>query len=127
MYKGQVYVKPPREGLTGVPDGSLIELLKGVFGLTEAPRLWWKKFERTLQQAGCRAVTCAKGVFVVHDTDGNLCGGVCVYVDDGLWAGVGPEFEAMRKRVRQQFNLKTEHEGTVTSLGRRVPQQLTSR
>ena len=35
------YCRAPKEGLKGVPDGAFIELVKGVFGLKESPRLWW--------------------------------------------------------------------------------------
>ena len=40
-HERQLYFRPPKEGLPGVPDGSLIQVKKGLFGLREAPRLWW--------------------------------------------------------------------------------------
>ena len=50
----KLYVRPPREGIRGVPQDSLIEIMKGVFGLRESPRLWW------LQLRECVCV-CAVG------------------------------------------------------------------
>ena len=34
-----LYFRPPKEGLPGVEEGSLIKIIKGVYGLKEAPRL----------------------------------------------------------------------------------------
>ena len=48
----KLYVRPPREGIRGVPAGSLIELVKGVFGLKESPRLWWLQFRDAVLEAG---------------------------------------------------------------------------
>lgn len=35
-----IYVRPPSDGLPGVPPGALLKLVKGAYGLREAPRLW---------------------------------------------------------------------------------------
>ena len=78
-----------------MPEGSLIKLKKACFGLVEAPRLWWKKLERVLLEAGCAAVPGANGVFAVYE-NGKLSGVVAVYVDDGLWARAGPVYDKMR-------------------------------
>ena len=36
----EVCFRPPREGLPGMPEGSLIKAIKGLFGLRVAPRLY---------------------------------------------------------------------------------------
>lgn len=38
----------PSKDLEGVEEGSLIEIVKGVFGLSTSPRLWWDKLAKTL-------------------------------------------------------------------------------
>lgn len=46
--KRGLYFEPPRRGLHGVPEGSLIEIVKGVFGFVTSPRLWWEKLAEEL-------------------------------------------------------------------------------
>ena len=47
-----IYVEPPKDGLPGVPKGSLLKLVKGVYGLKEAPRLWDLKARDLITQCG---------------------------------------------------------------------------
>ena len=99
----------------------MIKLLKGCFGLVEAPRLWWKKLERVLVEAGCVPVPSAKGVFGIYE-NGKITGVVAVYVDDGLWAGAGAEYDRVRAKIRAALNIKTECSGCFKFLGRVVTQ-----
>ena len=116
-----LYALPPRCGLPDVPDGSLILLKKGVFGLPEAPRLWWEKFSRVLQEAGFIPVPSVKGFYVLRDKDG-LHGILVVHVDDGLWGGRGAVFEKAKDYVRKHLNVKKEHQKEFTFLGKRIRQ-----
>ena len=45
-----LYFEPPTLGLTGVEPGSIIEIVKGVFGLSTSPRLWWDRLAGTLSE-----------------------------------------------------------------------------
>ena len=63
----EVYFRPPREGLPGVPEGSLIKAIKGVFGLRVAPRLWYKKAKAVLEDAGWTQLASLPGVFVLRN------------------------------------------------------------
>ena len=118
----RLFVWPPREGLPGVPEGSLIELLKGVFGLRESPRLWWERFSEVLIQAGFTPLKTMKGVFVIRGESGHIEAALCVHVDDGLWGGTGERFEAAKRIVRQKLNVTKEKNGTFEFLGRRINQ-----
>ncbi len=48
----EIYCQLPREGLPGVAPGSLIKLVKGAYGLREAPRLWYLRIRKMILQAG---------------------------------------------------------------------------
>ena len=117
----RLYVRPPREGLPGVSCGCLIELLKGVFGLREAPRLWWENFSKILREAGFEALKSMKGVFVIRE-NGSIRAVLCVHVDDGLWAGFGEKFEKAKAYVRSKLNVKKEHKQQFEFLGRTIKQ-----
>jgi hypothetical protein len=53
----EVYVRSPAEGLPAaeghpaVPGGRLLEVLKGAYGLAEAPRLWYLRARELMAQA----------------------------------------------------------------------------
>ena len=47
-FKRGLYFEVPKRGLPGVPAGSLVEIVKGVFGLSNSSRLWWDKLAKEL-------------------------------------------------------------------------------
>ena len=57
-----------------MPADALIRLGKGVFGLREAPRLWYEKLRRTVRNGGWRSMRSAPGIFYLQDEHGKLCG-----------------------------------------------------
>ena len=120
----EVYFRPPREGLPGVPEGSLIKAIKGVFGLRVAPRLWYKKAKAVLEDAGWTQLASLPGVFVLRI--GNILKGILVlHVDDALHAGKGDEYEKTMDQILKTFEIKDDKrkEGNFSFLGRQVAQQ----
>ena len=120
----EVYFRPPREGLPGVPEGSLIKAIKGVFGLRVAPRLWYKKAKAVLEDAGWTQLASLPGVFVLRI--GKVLKGILVlHVDDALHAGEGEEYEKAMDKILKTFDIKEDKrkEGHFSFLGRQVAQQ----
>jgi len=105
-----------------VPNDAIVELVKGVFGLKESPRLWWLKLRDAGLDAGFVEVRSAPGTFRVLDKAEKLVGMLVVHVDDGVWAGSGPAFVAVQKRLRGLINIKVEKKGQFDVLGRHVTQ-----
>ena len=87
--------RPPKEGLHGVPPGSLIKIIKGIYGLKEAPRLWYLRARETLLKAGWEELKTASAVFVCRNKSGECAGMMVLHVDDACYAGHGPEYEAI--------------------------------
>ena len=44
-----LFFEPPSRGLPEIEKGTLIEIVRGVFGLPDSPRGWWKELRVTLQ------------------------------------------------------------------------------
>ena len=63
----ELYARPPKEGLHGVPWGSLIKLVKGAYGLREAPRLSYLRIKELIEQAGFEELRTANACFVLRD------------------------------------------------------------
>ena len=63
-----LYCWPPKNGpgLPGVQPGSLLLILKGVFGLTFAPRTWWEKISKVPVQIGFKKLRMRLGLFTLH-------------------------------------------------------------
>eukprot|EP00971_Amphidinium_carterae_P178240 3535643-Amphidinium_carterae.1 len=118
--KRRIIVRPPKEGIPGVPEGSLIELLKGCFGLPESPRLWWIRFSSILVSTGWIPLKEIPATFVLRTPTGELCGMLCLHVDDGIWAGTGSVFASSREQLKSHLVLKEQYGPDFTLLGRRI-------
>ena len=44
-----LYFKQPKRGIPSLQQGQIIEVLKGVFGLSTSPKLWWMKLSSDLK------------------------------------------------------------------------------
>ena len=44
----QLYFEQPKRGIPSLEKGQLVEILKGVFGLSTSPKLWWLKLSEEL-------------------------------------------------------------------------------
>ena len=88
----ELYVWPPTD-VKNVDPKRLWKLKKGVFGLTEAPRLWWLRIRGDLLSCGWTEVHAAAAPFILKDKSGNLCGVLVLHVDDGLLCGKGKYYE----------------------------------
>ena len=115
-----LFVRPPREGIKGLPHGCLIEMIKGVFGLKESPRLWWLQLRDAVLEAGFEELRYVPGCFVIRERDGSVCGLLCVHVDDGVWGGKGETYQKAQEKLRKLINIKVEKTGEFEILGRRV-------
>ena len=62
-------------------------ILKGVFGLKDAPRKWWEKISKVLVQIRFRKQRMCLEMFTLHSPAGVLSGVICLHVDDMLGAG----------------------------------------
>lgn len=89
----RVFVRAPRDGLPAVDGfppvvpGRLLEHLKGAYGLTEAPRLWYLRARELLLSLGWEELKCARAIFVLRNVAKRLVGLLSLHVDDGLCFG----------------------------------------
>ena len=112
----QIYVQAPKDGLPSLPHmklpavtpQALMQVIKGAYGLAEAPRLWYLEAVRKMK---CRFIelACCRGTFVLLDSMTTpviaIC---CLHVDDGLLAMMEnhPECQAAYAKINEEFNSK---------------------
>ena len=67
-----VYTRGPPDGLPSVNGRpavkpyQLMQVLKGAYGLTEAPRLWYLRARELLVEIGFVELCCARAVFILQ-------------------------------------------------------------
>ena len=64
----------------------MIEIVKGVFGLPDSPRGWWKELRDTLQGNSWTPLKLGPAFLCLRDCSGHLNGTIIVHVDDMLLA-----------------------------------------
>ena len=99
-----VYVIPPREGLAGVEPGSLLKLKRSAYGLADAPRSWWRKFDRTLKEAGWKESRLCRALYYLWNRAGELCGIAGAHVDDFIVTGFGRDYEKSIAQLKKALN-----------------------
>jgi hypothetical protein len=113
----QVYVRAPTEGLPAaegeksVRPRGLLEILKGAYGLAEAPRLWYLRARELLAKCGFEELRVCRSVFCLRNASKELCGIVTLHVDDGLIFGdmSNKTYRDARTKINQHFNIKEWH------------------
>ena len=121
-----LYLRPPREGLDGVKQGELLEMQKGVYGLCNAPRLWWRRLRQVLNQIGFEEMRMLPCVFVYWARDAvgsrkQLMGLLAVHVDDMVVAG-SSEFEKILTALKGELSFGKWYVREFDFLGRHLRQ-----
>lgn len=126
-----LYFSQPTRGLPGVEPDALIEVIKGVFGLSTSPRLWWEKLSRDLKEVDIQVngetlklVQHELDVcyFLLRDTQGNLQGALITHVDDLLIAAPPHVLEAMKVSLSGIFPIAEWDVGEFEYVGTNIKQ-----
>ena len=127
----QVFVRAPQEGLpetaTSKAVGSyeLMRIVKGAYGLSEAPRLWYLRAVELLEKANMIEIPFCRATFLAKDEKGEVFALCALHVDDGFFVGnpKSKSFWKLKEKIDQVFNIKAwepvDEEG-VDYLGMRV-------
>ena len=97
-----VFLIPPKEANA---LGKLWKLLKGLYGLKEACRLWYSKVKQSLLKNGCEEVVTEPGLFLKKDLSGKTIGAVGVHVDDFLHAGDSQFQKEVIDKIHAEFKV----------------------
>ena len=126
-----LYFSQPVRGLPGVEPDALIEVIKGVFGLSTSPRLWWEKLSCDLKKLDIRVngetlklVQHELDVcyFLLRDAHGTLQGALITHVDDLLIAAPPHVLEAMKVSLSGIFPIAEWDVGEFEYVGTNIKQ-----
>ena len=122
--RGRIFVEMPPGGVPGYDDGEdcLIEAVKTVYGLADAPKAWWRSFSTALIRLGLRPSKFDPCVFWYFNGD-EIEGVIALHVDDMILGGG----EVFRKHVIEQlkglYPFKHWKEGSGEFLGKVLKQE----
>jgi hypothetical protein len=109
-----VYLQPPR----GYAEDNVVwKLLKGVYGLSDAPRKWYLKVARTFRELKSQMVPFDQAFFYWLDDNGVLIGIITVHVDDFYWGGTEEFDKKIMAKIRKIFPVGKERRGDFIYCG----------
>ena len=122
---GKLYFRLPPEGVEGVDDEQLVEIIAGCYGLVDAPAHWRRSLTDFLKALGYVQSTLDPCLFKLY-SEGQLQGMVAIEIDDLFMVGHQYHLEKIAQ-LRERFvfgkfvTLKETPQGAAFN-GRRVQQ-----
>ena len=115
---------PELAAALGLAPGSLMEVVGAIYGLTNAPRIFWLDVDQKLRALGATPHEVDKCIWIFKDEQGVVYGRVGVHVDDFLIAGnrKDPRWIAMRERLKKLYEWSPWKEGKFTFAGLEIQQ-----
>ncbi|CAE7255667.1 RE1 [Symbiodinium sp. CCMP2592] len=119
---GKIYIEMPPGGVDGLEAGCVVEAVKTVYGLADAPKAWWVCFSKRLVSLGLKVSRFDPCVFLFHD-ENKLAGIVALHVDDLCVGGNKAFEEKVLAPLREMFPFKHWKEGEGQFLGKYLKQE----
>jgi hypothetical protein len=106
-----VYVKAPYLSLANGDPDSVCKIVGNVYGLPDAPRIWYNTLKDTLDKFGFKPTHTDAGMFVYEGEKGSEDEGkvayMCIYVDDVVFTGNDEEFlDRTLEKINEVHKLK---------------------
>ena len=96
---GKLYLNPPNRPLQGVDPGDILEVIKSVYGLPDAPRAWWEEVTKFFRDLGFTHSRMDIAFLIYYHDDGSVGAMLVLHVDDMMIAHDGSKI--MRSKVNQ--------------------------
>ncbi|GMF31986.1 unnamed protein product [Phytophthora fragariaefolia] len=100
--EADIYMEQPDYVNDG--SGRVCKLQQSLYGLRQAPRIWYRMLDKYLRKCGFKRTKMDAGVYV--RTVGANKVYVAVYVDDLLIVGKEPDIEMVIAELRSKFKIK---------------------
>ena len=119
----ELYTRLPTDLQVPSMAGRVVKVLKGVYGLRQAPRLWYERLSEEIKALGFRQMKLEPTLYVLDDplNPGVPLAMVGTHVDDLLCCCNDAGFQVLR-RLETPFVIKTWDWDSFTYCGRQVHQ-----
>ena len=101
--KEALYLRQPREGLPGLVRGQLLLVVRGIFGLANSPRLFWRHLRDSLIRLGFVQSTLDRAVFFFYKQE-KLILALGAHVDDLIGTGEPGEADYVLDELKKTFD-----------------------
>ena len=100
----EVYMDQPEGFHQGAYD-DFLQLLKGLYGLRQSPRIWHKKLDKVLQEIGFTKVRCDHSIWIYQKDNVKII--IPVFVDDMTLASKSKEaIQHVKAELKARFKLR---------------------
>ena len=103
--RGRLFIDMPPGGIEGYDDQCLVEAIKTVYGLADAPKAWWNCFSGKLKDLNMQMSEFDPCVFYYYHS-GRLEGVITLHVDDLCMGGSLKFQQSVQQPLRQMFPFK---------------------
>ena len=114
-------LKPPPDGLEGVPDGGALIARMPVYGTRDAGRGLWKKIRQRFKAHGLRENRIMPALFSLSNDKNEITCMIGTHVDDILWAA-DDESQKIIDSVLAEFDIREVKSGDFRYCGLEVVQ-----
>ena len=102
--KEEVYVRQPEGFVQASKENLVYRLVKALYGLRQAPRAWYAKLSRCLEDLGCERCPYEHAVYTKRADGETMIIGV--YVDDLLVIGISiAAINKFKKQMNENFEM----------------------
>ena len=101
--KEPLYLRQPREGLPGLQAGQLLLVVRGIFGLANSPRLFWRHLRDSLLRLGFVQSTLDRALFMYYKNE-KLILVLGAHVDDLIGTGEPESADVVLQQLRDTFD-----------------------
>ena len=106
----ELWAKLPKDAcqLLNVPAGSLMKLVKPIYGQADAPKAWYVVAKRRLESVGFMVHPLDGCMFRLFDEEGNLTAMIGLHVDDMFITGdsTSKKYQETITWLKEQFSFK---------------------
>ena len=108
----------------GLTPGALMEVVGAVYGLTNAPRIFWLDVDAKMRSLGGRPRDIDRCLWIFKNRSGKVIGRVGTHVDDFIISGDrgDAEFMALREKIRGMYAWSPWRTGSFTFAGLEIRQ-----
>ena len=108
----------------GVTPGTLLEVVGAVYGLTNAPRIFWLDADSKMRALGGTPHDIDRCIWIFKDRSGKVIGRVGCHVDDFIISGdhQNSEWMSIRDKIKKMYAWSPWKSGSFTFAGLEVQQ-----
>ena len=108
----------------GVPEARLYRVLGAIYGLTNAPRIFWADADTKFKALGAQSHALDRCIWIFKDRSGTVCGRIGSQVDDFLIGGIesSPEWQHIRSKIKGMYQWSPWQSGDFIYSGSRLRQ-----